>query len=267
MALPEHPAPSRINPHTPGTAAWVTDCKRRLAEPFAIDLIEEKNGLAYLPHEAIRQRLIDATGNCFDWTIDQILFRDDGVTRRAKDRATGETPRPLSMVVVGRLAIPELGTRAGIGAHPLDAGAGEDAAYKSAESDALKRAAMAFGVGLEQLYLQTGEAKRWQTPRPAARRGFQPALSDCGWQQEWQARIDRALAMPNGTGKAAWQQLVREALAHRSEERLAMLVRKARTPEAAQAIVRRAERCGMSAGQTANSQPNVVASQGPISRA
>src|SRR6476620_10822051 len=151
------PAPDApCNPHTPGTIAWVTACKQRLADPFPVELIEMKNGLAYLPHEVIRQRLIAATNNCFDWTIDQILFRDDGVTRRAKDRTTGETPRPLSMVAVGRLAIPELGTRAGIGAHPLDAGAGEDSAYKSAESDALKRAAMAFGVGLAQLYLKTG---------------------------------------------------------------------------------------------------------------
>ena len=102
----------------PGTVAWGTACKQRLADPFPLELIEEKNGLSYLPHEAIRQRLIEATGNCFDWTIDQILFRDDGVTRRAKDRTTGEVPRPLSMVVVGRLAIPELGTRAGIGPIP-----------------------------------------------------------------------------------------------------------------------------------------------------
>lgn len=226
------------NPHTSGTVAWITECKRRLADAFPVELIEEKNGLAYLPHEVIRQRLIAATGNCFDWTIDQILFRDDGVTRRAKDRTTGDAPRPLSMVVVGRLAIPELGTRAGIGAHPLDAGSGEDAAYKSAESDALKRAAMAFGVGLVQLYLETGEVARSQ-PSPTRRPSPIPA-----WQADWRARIDAALAQPNGTGKPAWRALLTEAVTLNSDARLAMMIRAARTPEAAAAIVRYAEQQG-----------------------
>jgi hypothetical protein len=113
---------------SPGTVAGVNECKSHMADPFPADLIEEKNGLAYLPHEVIRERLIEATGNCPDWTIDQILFRDDGVTRRAVDPKTKQAPRPLSMVVVGRLAKPELGTRAGIGVHPLDAGSGEDVA-------------------------------------------------------------------------------------------------------------------------------------------
>ena len=126
----------------------------RLTEPFPRDSIELKNGKPYVPHELVRDRLIEATGNCFDWSIDQVLFRDDGVTRRPADRITGETRRPMSMVVIGTLTIPGMGSRAGIGAHPLDEGAGEDAAYKSAECDALKRAAMAFGVGLRQLYLE-----------------------------------------------------------------------------------------------------------------
>jgi hypothetical protein len=131
-----------------------------LMKPFPADVIDEKNGLLYVPHEIVRDRLISATENQFDWSIDQVLFRDDGVTRRANDRTTGEIRRPLSMIVIGTLAIPGLGSRAGIGAHPLDEGAGEDAAYKSAESDAIKRAAMSFGVGLNQLYIETGEAKR-----------------------------------------------------------------------------------------------------------
>ena len=53
-------------------------------------------------------------------------------------------------------------------AHPVDAAAGEDAAYKSADSDALKRAAMAFGVGLAQLYLERG---RRSGARPRELRG------------------------------------------------------------------------------------------------
>ena len=228
------------NSHTPGTVAWITECKRLLAEPFPVSLIKEKNGLAYLPHEVVRERLIAATGNCFDWTIDQILFRDDGVTRRAKDRTSGETPRPISMVVVGRLMIPELGTRAGIGAHPLDAGAGEDAAYKSAESDALKRAAMAFGVGLAQLYLQADGAPQ-RMFRANERNRSDRSKSDQSWRSAWQARIDAVLAMPDATGKRAWQELVAEGLSARSADRLALLMASARSDEAAKAIADRAK--------------------------
>ena len=171
------------------TVSKASDITAKLLEPFPAEVIEEKNGLLYIPHEIIRDRLISATENQFDWSIDQILFRDDGVTRRANDRYTGEPKRPLSMIVIGTLTIPGLGSRAGIGAHPLDEGAGEDAAYKSAESDAVKRAAMAFGVGLHQLYIETGEAKRVQKPqrnggqvramaRPAAETRTQPRQSE-----------------------------------------------------------------------------------------
>src|SRR4051812_38426333 len=148
----------------------VAEVTARLTEPFPVEHIDFKNGLAYVPQELVRDRLISATGNRFDWTIDQVLFRDDGVTRRT-DRATGETRRPLSMLVIGTLTIPGLGSRAGIGAHPLDEGAGEDAAYKSAESDAFKRAAMAFGVGLRQLYIEKAASAGGGGRAPVNRRG------------------------------------------------------------------------------------------------
>ena len=80
------------------TASKATEITNKLMEPFPVDVIEEKNGLLYIPHEIIRERLISATDNQFDWSLDQILFRDDGVTRRANDRYTGEPRRPLSMI-------------------------------------------------------------------------------------------------------------------------------------------------------------------------
>ena len=66
------------------------------------------------------------------------------------------------------------------------------------------------------------------------------------WQIAWQARIDAALANPDGTGKAEWQRLVTEAMSAQSEERLAALVRCARSQDAAEAIIHRAERQGLS---------------------
>ena len=148
------------------------------------------------------------------------------------------TPRPL--------ALPELGTLARIGVQLLDAGAGEDAAYKSAESDALKRAAMAFGVGLAQLYLETGEAMRWRQRNRSAKQEMngQSAITD-RHQIEWQARIEAALAMPDTNGKAVWQQLVKEAIESKSAARLNMLVKHARSIESAQAIRRLAARSGV----------------------
>jgi hypothetical protein len=118
-----------------------------LMEEFDAGILEEKNGFKYLPHEAVRQRLIEATDNIFDWSIEQVLFRDDNVSR-------SKGTHPTVMVVIGTLTIPGLGSRAGVGTHPLIEGSGEDAAYKSADSDAFKRAAMAFGVGL-YLYKNT----------------------------------------------------------------------------------------------------------------
>jgi len=149
------------------------DITARLSLSFDAEALEWKNNFAYIPHELVRQALIDATDNQFNWSIDQILFRDDGAPRRSVNRETGEIPNPTVMIVVGTLTIPGLGSRAGIGAHPIDAGSGEDAAYKSADSDALKRAAMAFGVGLKQLYIdkprQGGQQQQRQSTPPQNR--------------------------------------------------------------------------------------------------
>jgi hypothetical protein len=235
------------------TASKATEITNKLMEPFPVDVIEEKNGLLYIPHEIIRERLISATDNQFDWSLDQILFRDDGVTRRANDRYTGEPRRPLSMIVIGTLTIPGLGSRAGIGAHPLDEGAGEDAAYKSAESDALKRAAMAFGVGLHQLYIETGEAKRVQKPRngqvramsrPAQERAPEPRkpaqdekpVSD----KQFGADVRQAMAARDAT---AFRKLVDDANEHVG--RWVALVQAAESPQALDWIKRQIERKGV----------------------
>jgi len=190
-----------------------------LTQPFPPQFIEHKNGQSFVPHEIVRDRVIEATGNQFDWTIDQVLFRDDGVTRRATNRETGETPRPWTMIVIGTLTIPGLGSRAGIGAHPLDAGAGEDAAYKSAESDAFKRAAMAFGVGLRQLYIERSSSaphrpnrskaaapKRPVEPAPISLEAFVSQVQQAVSEQDGAAY--RRLAETAGQNIDRWQVLI-----------------------------------------------------------
>jgi hypothetical protein len=224
------------------TASKAQEITARLMEPFPVDVIEEKNGLLYIPHEIIRERLISATANQFDWSIDQVLFRDDGVTRRANDRYTGEPRRPLSMLVLGTLTIPGLGSRAGIGAHPLDEGAGEDAAYKSAESDAFKRAAMAFGVGLQQLYIETGNAKRVSRPQRAPVRAI-----NRGAEQETVAADKRFGAEVREAMAARDADLFRKLVgdANDNQSRWIALVQAAESPQALDWIKRQIERKGL----------------------
>jgi hypothetical protein len=206
-----------------------------LTAPFDPSEIEIKSGNVFLPHEIVRARLIAATANVFDWSIDQILFRDDGATRRAPNQSTGEIPRPIAMVVLGTLSIPGLGSRAGIGTHPIDAGAGEDAAYKSAESDALKRAAMGFGVGLDQLYINATATKRETNggSRPAT--GHSGGLSD----QQFAERIRAAVDSENG---AEFRRLVDQCGDHIGRW---VIVAKNVSPAAAPWVRKRAESAGV----------------------
>jgi hypothetical protein len=155
--------------------------------------------------------------------------------------------------VIGTLTIPGLGSRAGIGAHPLDEGAGEDAAYKSAESDAVKRAAMAFGVGLHQLYIETGEAKRVQKPqrnggqvramaRPAAQSRPEPRQSELkpANDKQFGNEVRQAMASRDAT---AFRKLVDDANDHVG--RWVALVQAAESPQALDWIKRQIERKGV----------------------
>jgi hypothetical protein len=225
------------------TVGKADEITRKLLEPFPIEVIEEKNGLLYVPHEIIRERLINATGNQFDWSIDQVLFRDDGVTRRANDRYTGEPRRPLSMIVIGTLTIPGLGSRAGIGAHPLDEGAGEDAAYKSAESDALKRAAMAFGVGLHQLYIEpNGAPVGAVSPNAGPQALAESAAAERRpiTDKRFGAEVREAMAARDAD---AFRKLIDEADEHVG--RWVALVQAAESPQALEWIKRQIERKGV----------------------
>lgn len=178
---------------------------------FDAEALEVKNNFLYIPHELVRQALIDATGNQFNWSIDQVLFRDDNVLRRSANRETGEIPSPTVMVVIGTLTIPGLGSRSGIGSHAMDAGSGEDAAYKSAESDALKRAAMAFGVGLKQLYIDKpkqsqSQQQQQRQPSPPQNRSMAPQQQErqgppTNYSQEPPDPYEQVFASPGGPGE------------------------------------------------------------------
>ncbi len=132
--------------------------KARLIEAFPPHAVEHRDGgrgqsFAYVGHDTVTRRLIDATENTFDVSVDNVWFRTDGATRPNK---SGEPT--LTMVAQVTVTIPGLGSRTDIGVQNIQAGGGEDQ-YKGAISDAFKRAAMRFGVALE-LYgpdLEAGE--------------------------------------------------------------------------------------------------------------
>lgn len=127
-----------------------------LRAPFPDSVIEVKPGSKnrYIGHEVIRERVIDATDNRFDWHLASMEYRNDGAI---KVRSNGEVP--LVCVATGTLTIPGLGSRTGIGVQVIEFGGGEDSGYKGAETDAFKRAAMAFGCGL-QLYSDSPAPQR-----------------------------------------------------------------------------------------------------------
>jgi hypothetical protein len=93
---------------------------------------------------------------------------------------------------------------------------------------------MAFGVVLDQLYVQTGEAKRQETKRLGASARSGSHLPDTGWR----ARIDAALALLPSEGKRVWQQPVAEAIAAKSADHVRLLIQSAQTRDAGAAIAR-----------------------------
>lgn len=106
-----------------------------LMQPFPREAIKQRRGgggrsLDYIEGHTVIRRLIHATGNEFDIDVLDLTWRDD-----------------LLLATV-QLTIPGLGRRQHIGVQKVSAGGGEDL-VKGAVTDAIKKAATLFGVGLE----------------------------------------------------------------------------------------------------------------------
>ena len=101
-----------------------------------------RKALDYISGPDVIRRLLDATGNHFTWNVERVQLINQ------------ETPNGGSAslwIVQGTLTVDTLGSRSGVGTHPADS----VEAAKAAETDALKRAAVKFGVGLH-LYEDDG---------------------------------------------------------------------------------------------------------------
>lgn len=142
---------------TDSAAQTSTEMALALARPFDPKVRKPKQGFTYIPAAVIRRRVNNVTGGNYTWDILEETFRNgDEIS------VTG-----LIHKVRGRLTIPGLGFRDGIGTAVIRKGSEEQ--YKSADTDAFKRAAMAFGVALElypgDLEVLDGEE---EAPKPKA---------------------------------------------------------------------------------------------------
>ena len=127
----------------------MTTDREILTKPF--DRIKQRRGAAnklfsYVGAEDVIQRLLDATADVYTWEIVR-YERVEGTPVLKTNRQTGEkyaADHSAYWLVHGRLTLPGLGSRDGIGTQMDET---EDAP-KAAETDALKRAAVKFGVAL-----------------------------------------------------------------------------------------------------------------------
>lgn len=111
----------------------------KLTEPFPRSAIKQREGgrgrmLDYVEGHTVIRRLNEATGNC--WSME------------VKDISSREMAGAMLMIARVSLAIPGLGTREGLGVQLVHDRGGEDL-VKGCITDALKKAATLFGVGLE----------------------------------------------------------------------------------------------------------------------
>ena len=119
-----------------------------LMKPFGGNDVKSRKGgggktFAYVAGKDILGRVIEATRSEFDWTILKIRYSPGLIRLNTQTSETYTTPGVW--LVHGRLNIPEMGSKDGIGTAIEE---NEDAA-KAAETDAFKRCATKFGIALD----------------------------------------------------------------------------------------------------------------------
>lgn len=164
------------------------EISKKLSERFPREAIKQRQGgggkmLSYLDGATVIRRINEATGNCWDFVV----------------LAEGREGNMLTALV--RLTIPGLGSREHKGVQIVQPNGGEDI-HKGAITDALKKAATLFGVGLET-YSDDYGSDEAQSPAPRqttqqrppqrAQQAPQPFSAD-----EFIAMIDAAWAMRRG---------------------------------------------------------------------
>ncbi len=169
-----------------------------LMRPFAEEELDSRKigggrSATYVAGENVIRRLIEATGNQFDVSVKKVerLPWPDRT-----DQKTGElVPQELWVSYV-ELTIPGLGTREHMGVQVIDIKAGAEDVIKGVITDAVKKAATLFGVGLE-LYDKD----------PGTNRGGSQS-SGGNDLAHWRKRVDQVVASNAGD---QWTALFKDA--------------------------------------------------------
>jgi hypothetical protein len=134
---------------------------RRLMEPFPQEALKRRDKpggrgfVTYVDGTTVFRRLIHATGNNFNVEVtDQQII----------PYGSGKTDERLLLKATVRITIPDYGHREHTGVQLVNATSGGEDLWKGAITDAIKKAATLFGVGLE-LYGPDYEAGEIAAPQ------------------------------------------------------------------------------------------------------
>lgn len=128
--------------------------------------VQGKTTLSYIGGHTVIRLLNKAFGYKWSFEIvnDEIVPSQPKINKYAKEGESKFEDQAPVVKVLGRLTVPGVGVKEQYGSKVLIGGASEqEAAFKSASTDALKKCATMFGIGLE-LYEDDDEA----APAPAA---------------------------------------------------------------------------------------------------
>jgi hypothetical protein len=122
----------------------------QLTKPFPRDALMTRTvqgkGFTYVQGHSVINRLNAATGNCWDFEILDTQTREVEIAAKPEYNKPGRIDLLITARV--RLTLPGLGSREHVGVQMVSPGSGEDL-VKGAVTDALKKAASLFGVGIE----------------------------------------------------------------------------------------------------------------------
>lgn len=177
----------------------------KLIEPFPKTALKQRKAdfggtaLTYVDGTTVFRRLIKATDNQFTIEVLDQEFRDFGTTRNGAAR--------ILLIARVRLTIPGMGSREHVGVQVVNADSGGEDLWKGAVTDAIKKAATLFGVGLE-LYGPDYEAgPPPPSGEPVSDADFLSFVKGCGTNAErWKEAMSLA-----GTDQQRWDLLEQES--------------------------------------------------------
>jgi hypothetical protein len=168
----------------------------KLTEPFPLTAHKQRQvqgkPITYVEGHTVIRRLNDSTGNNWSMEVKDVTSKDVASTDRE-----GRPVKNTLMVAHVALTIPGHGTREGLGVQMVHERGGEDL-VKGCITDALKKAATLFGVGLE-LYGPDYEAGEVAAPTQPSRpqpRSAAPAPARGAAGPVAQARADTNMIAP-----------------------------------------------------------------------